>query len=832
MYESYYHLSANPFRLTPDPRFCFSHSGYQEARAYLQFAFELGEGFILLTGRPGAGKTTLIESFLRALQADNVVTARIAVTDFDAADLLRAVAYYFNIKAAGLDRATLLRSIQQYFDSRVQAGRRVLLVIDEAQRLSHASLEELRMLADMQVGISPLLQIFLVGQESLRDMMRAPDMEQLQQRVVGTCRLQPLDVLETRSYVEHRLRQASWQGDPELTGAAIQAVHEYSKGVPRHINKLCTRLLLQGYMEHKHLLDQEDVHRIAEELGEEQLAPLATASGALGTDHTCATHPAVVPPAQIDLAVRASGARAEPSRPPQEPGPSLGDDQQRRAACVAEALGKRPGRPPAAPAPAESAASTRRPLVAELQTAAPGTEYHRPAGPSRLPVARHSQRTASYPGMTRVPRAESALVSVARGRGKAGVTHLLAMMEVLNKKPAILFSVVAAVTLSAGAVTSLVQSNAGAPLGAQPPNLARALSAPEPSTVVASSADHERRNAGASNGAATVTADPAGAVEPTRQPDSPPASALPPRPVAVARYAPPTGSSTEHAVAYRQGEPAQEARQSGGAAVLRQTIGTVAGQGNVTSHPPQSSTPTGGELASAETAFGKAPQPDESASASPQSHQPEQEPVPVISAALSPPSEPTSHAETSTTATKATAKAIFTPTPEPEVISDEASAARFAQLPTAPEQQVTGLLASAEEALAGDRLLIPAGNCAYYYYQQALKLDPWNAQAREGMDRIVARYSALAAYALGRGDTAKAKRYIGRGLRVRPGDRRLLGMRSNLKVAAVTVAAPNVAAEALPPPPLQNPSAEKNFLQRIKAFFADNGATGTSIPPR
>jgi general secretion pathway protein A len=221
MYETFYHLSATPFRLTPDPKFCFSHSGYEQAHAYLQYAFELGEGFILLTGRPGAGKTTLIETFLGELEAKAAVTARVVVSHLETTDLLRSVAYRYDLEAEGLDKATLLKRIAEFFSRQKRLGRRVLLVIDEAQGLSHSSLEELRLMADLQERGHPLLQIFLVGQESLRNVMREPETEQFQQRVIGTCRLGPMSLAETRSYVEHRLRRAGWTGDPELTGAAI-----------------------------------------------------------------------------------------------------------------------------------------------------------------------------------------------------------------------------------------------------------------------------------------------------------------------------------------------------------------------------------------------------------------------------------------------------------------------------------------------------------------------------------------------------------------------------------------------------------------------------------
>ena len=277
MYEAFYHLNSNPFRLTPDPKFCFSHSGYKSAREYLDYALRLGEGFIMVTGRPGTGKTTLAETFLNDLDTTKVSAKRVAVPGLEADDLLRAVAYAYGIEANGLAKATLRHRIQQYFILQEQRGRRALLIIDEAQGLPSSALEELRLLADLQSGARPLLQLFLVGQEMLRDLMCTPGMDQFQQRIIATCHLKPLGLRETRDYIKHRLCQAGWKGDPELTWAALLAIHQWTRGVPRHINKLCNRLLLLGYGKGKHILDEEEVQSIAAELREEQLTSLGSA---------------------------------------------------------------------------------------------------------------------------------------------------------------------------------------------------------------------------------------------------------------------------------------------------------------------------------------------------------------------------------------------------------------------------------------------------------------------------------------------------------------------------------------------------------------------------
>ena len=274
MYERFYQLTTNPFRLAPDPDFCFSHSGYKRAREYLEYALDQGEGFVMVTGRPGTGKTLLLETFLKEIDTSNVVAKRIAVSNYAGDDLLRAVAYAYEIDAAELDKATLRHRIHQYFIKQEQAGRRVLLIIDEAQALQHTALEELRILADLQTQSRLMLQLFLVGQESLQDLMHAPDMEQFQQRVIANYQLAPLNLQDTRSYIEHRLLQAGWNGDPEYTGAAVLSIFQLSKGVPRHINKICNRLLLLGFGKGSHAFDGDDVQTISAEMCEEQLTPM------------------------------------------------------------------------------------------------------------------------------------------------------------------------------------------------------------------------------------------------------------------------------------------------------------------------------------------------------------------------------------------------------------------------------------------------------------------------------------------------------------------------------------------------------------------------------
>ncbi len=313
MYQDFYQLTSNPFRLAPDPNFCFNHSGYKRAREYLEYALDQGEGFVMVTGRPGTGKTMLVETFLRGIDISTVVAKRIAASDYGAKELLRAVAYAYGFDAADMDKATLRHRIQQYFLQQEQAGRRVLLIVDEAQTLQYTALEELRILADLQTESRQMLQLFLVGQESLQDLMSTPDMEQFQQRVIANYHLVPLSLMDARAYIEYRLLQAGWNGNPEFTSAAVLSIYQLSKGVPRHINKICNRLMLLGFGKGNHVFDKRDVQAISIEMSNEQLTPMEENRAHFTEADTISSIPEIRDGrlSIADLAIRADNVDAE-----------------------------------------------------------------------------------------------------------------------------------------------------------------------------------------------------------------------------------------------------------------------------------------------------------------------------------------------------------------------------------------------------------------------------------------------------------------------------------------------------------------------------------------
>ncbi|MFQ5785479.1 MAG: XrtA/PEP-CTERM system-associated ATPase [Alphaproteobacteria bacterium] len=269
MFTAFYNLTGRPFQLSPDPRFFFGSRSHKKAMAYLTYGLNQGEGFIIVTGDIGAGKTTLVGHLLSQLDSQKYIAAQVVTTQIDADDTLRMVASAFDISQESRDKATLLREIEGFLVASHGAGKRVLLIIDEVQNLPPASLEELRMLSNFQVRENPVLQCYLLGQPQFRRTLASHALEQLRQRVIASYHLEPLDAEETRAYIEHRLRMVGWKNDPGFADGAFDAIHAYTRGVPRRINTLCSRLLLFGFLEEKHEVDKGVVEEVIHDLDQE-----------------------------------------------------------------------------------------------------------------------------------------------------------------------------------------------------------------------------------------------------------------------------------------------------------------------------------------------------------------------------------------------------------------------------------------------------------------------------------------------------------------------------------------------------------------------------------
>ncbi|MDP2809135.1 MAG: XrtA-associated ATPase [Rhodocyclaceae bacterium] len=266
MYEAFYGLKVKPFQLNPDPAFYFDSKQHRRAGAYLEYGLHQNEGFIVVTGEIGAGKTTIVRGLLNTLDKDKVVAAQIVSTQLDADNTLRMVAAAFGVRCKDAVKAELILSIEAFLVEIARRGRRCLLIVDEAQNLAPQAIEELRMLSNFQFESHSLLQTFLVGQPEFRAIMLGPQMEQLRQRVIAACHIGPIDAQETRDYIKHRLTCAGSQGEPEFDDDAHAAIFHASGGIPRRINALCDRLLLMGFLSDKKKFGRAEVEEVASEM--------------------------------------------------------------------------------------------------------------------------------------------------------------------------------------------------------------------------------------------------------------------------------------------------------------------------------------------------------------------------------------------------------------------------------------------------------------------------------------------------------------------------------------------------------------------------------------
>jgi len=338
MYDLYYRFTAEPFRLSPDHHFAFQHRGYKKARAYMAYAFMRAEGFVMVTGRPGTGKTTLVGALVEDLSGEKVTTANIVCSQLEASDLLQMVAYEFGVDVAHTEKGVLLQHLSRLLQKWHREGRRALLIVDEAQDLSVSAMEELRLLTNIQAGGKPLLQIFLLGQPDLRELILSAPLEQVHQRIVAASHLEALELDETEAYVRHRLTLVGWRGDPDISRSIYPLIYKFSEGVPRRINLICSRLLLHGSVEQLHRLGVADIKEVLGELQGESLAAgnqlvdndfqvddVFEASTGAAPTATAARDSGMFSPARHlrDVAARSTDAAAEDAAgPAEEPEPA------------------------------------------------------------------------------------------------------------------------------------------------------------------------------------------------------------------------------------------------------------------------------------------------------------------------------------------------------------------------------------------------------------------------------------------------------------------------------------------------------------------------------
>jgi len=273
MYEHYYRLQHDPFRLSPSNRPAFRHESFNHAKTYMLYALRKGEGVVLVTGRPGTGKTALLREFIDTVKGESVVTADLVSTQLQAEDLIRMIAFSFGIEKLTGDESAIFNELQLLLTGMHNFGRRPLLIIDEAQNLEIRSLRKIERLVGLRWKDRPLVQVFLIGRENLREKLLGNQLQQLYRQIEAVICLEPLSAEQTAPYVRHRLKQVGWNDNPRLDETIFPVIFNYSHGIPRLINHICSQLLLLGMSENKHQLGIADVNRVVQEMTGDRTLP-------------------------------------------------------------------------------------------------------------------------------------------------------------------------------------------------------------------------------------------------------------------------------------------------------------------------------------------------------------------------------------------------------------------------------------------------------------------------------------------------------------------------------------------------------------------------------
>lgn len=259
MYARFYGLTEMPFNVTPDPRFLYLSPSHQEAISHLRYGIEERKGFIVLTGEVGCGKTTLCRTLLNELDPETYETALILNPRINEQQLLNGILRELGEPTNNTSDVT--HRINDALLRRIEAGKNIVLIIDEAQNLSFEVLEQIRLLSNLETDSQKLLQVVLMGQPELKERLREPRLRQLKQRILVYYDLPALNLADTIAYIHHRLSLAGGQGRPRFTRAALRAVYRNSKGIPRLVNNICDRSLLSAYIKNTDDVTFWDVRR-------------------------------------------------------------------------------------------------------------------------------------------------------------------------------------------------------------------------------------------------------------------------------------------------------------------------------------------------------------------------------------------------------------------------------------------------------------------------------------------------------------------------------------------------------------------------------------------
>ncbi|MGH8148888.1 MAG: AAA family ATPase [Steroidobacteraceae bacterium] len=278
MYLELFKLKELPFRLSPDPQFLYLSKQHSRAKAYMESTIWFTDGFVVITGEIGSGKTTLIESFLQEIQND-VVVAQINQTQVSAVDFLQAVLVQFGFSPFKMKKAELIATINSFLVEQYAAGRKVLLVVDEAQNLSLRVLEEIRLLSGVETTKEKVLRIILAGQPELNEKLDAPELVQLAQRIRLRFHLGTLSPTEMRAYVQHRLEIAGGGDRTLFMEETFPEIYRYTGGVPRLINTLCDTAIMSAFGVDRDHVIPDDITAAVQELGWVEFGARAQAPG-------------------------------------------------------------------------------------------------------------------------------------------------------------------------------------------------------------------------------------------------------------------------------------------------------------------------------------------------------------------------------------------------------------------------------------------------------------------------------------------------------------------------------------------------------------------------
>ncbi|WP_324260615.1 XrtA/PEP-CTERM system-associated ATPase [Altererythrobacter sp. H2] len=292
MFDDFYGLTGRPFQLTPDPNFFFESGTHRKALSYLGYGLAQSEGFIVITGEVGAGKSTLVAHLMQRIDRERITVGQIVTSNLDGGELVHLAAQSFGLDIEGHDKASALGEIENFLHEEAREGRRCLLIVDESQNLSVEALEELRMLSNFQLGAHPLLQVLLLGQPEFKKVLAEhQSLEQLRQRVIAAHHLEPMEPGELEPYIRHRLACVGWKGNPEFDQRVFAEMYQATGGIPRRINQVATRLLLLGAVEQRTRIDAAMLSAVLKEMRSDNAFPEAAPSPMPRIDHAPAPGP-------------------------------------------------------------------------------------------------------------------------------------------------------------------------------------------------------------------------------------------------------------------------------------------------------------------------------------------------------------------------------------------------------------------------------------------------------------------------------------------------------------------------------------------------------------